>query len=64
MQKGGAKASPSSCPGKVFLAIFPDVYYTIQAQCRCDEMVDVADSKSSLPNPAAFGISIVVQALF
>ena len=32
---------------KVFLAFSQDVYYTIQAQRRCDEMVDVADSKSA-----------------
>ena len=32
---------------KLFLAFFRKVYYTIKARCRCDEMVDVADSKSA-----------------
>ena len=38
---------------KLFLAFFRKVYYTIKAPCRCDEMVDVADSKcaSSILTP-------------
>ena len=33
--------------GKLLLAIFRKVYYTKQASCRCDGMVDVVDSKST-----------------
>ena len=39
--------------GIFLLAISREVYYTIQAISRCDEMVDVADSKcaSSILTP-------------
>ena len=42
---------------KLLLAFFNDVYYTKQAICRCDEMVDVADSKSA----ASDGVPVRVR---
>ena len=49
---------------KVFLAISYDVYYTIQAQRRCDEMVDVADSKCVSPFSLTPEKVVAVQSLF
>ena len=49
---------------KVSLAFWEEIYYTILAPCRCDEMVDVVDSKcaSSFIVPAEKVVAI--QALF
>ena len=43
---------------KILLAILKRMYYTIQVEhlkctCRCDGMVDVVDSKTTVANPSA-----------
>ena len=43
--------------GNFSLAFYSGMYYTIQTPCRCDEMVDVADSKSA----ASDGVPVRVR---
>ena len=55
---------PKSPPrGKLSLAFFREVYYTIPT-CRCDGMVDVVDSKTSSPSVAGVGKSLRQSSVF
>ena len=55
---------PKSPPrGKLSLAFFREVYYTIST-CRCDGMVDVVDSKTSSPSVAGVGKSLRQSSVF